>query len=344
MKKTAFLILFLIFILAGCAAETDIAPVAGASSKEHSGAIFAMDTYMEIKFYGDEKLLEGAEDVIYSMEAALSVTDERSEIYAVNRDGGGEVSPETAELITRGLELCERTGGALDISVYPVVRAWGFTTGEYRVPGDSEINELLGCVDYEKIAFDGKTVTLSDGMMIDLGSVAKGAASSRVVEYFRENGVKSALLNLGGNVHALGAKPDGSKWRIAVKNPVGSGNLCVLEIEDKAVITSGGYERYFEEDGETYWHIIDPATGYPAKSGLVSVTVIGDDGLLCDALSTSLFVMGLQNAAEFWRDSDDFEAVFVTEDGGIYVTEGLEDSFRLIESYELADYEVIRRG
>ena len=344
MKKTAFLILFLIFILAGCAAETDIAPVAGASSKEHSGAIFAMDTYMEIKFYGDEKLLEGAEDVIYSMEAALSVTDERSEIYAVNRDGGGEVSPETAELITRGLELCERTGGALDISVYPVVRAWGFTTGEYRVPGDSEINELLGCVDYEKIAFDGETVTLSDGMMIDLGSVAKGAASSRVVEYFRENGVKSALLNLGGNVHALGAKPDGSKWRIAVKNPVGSGNLCVLEIEDKAVITSGGYERYFEEDGETYWHIIDPATGYPAKSGLVSVTVIGDDGLLCDALSTSLFVMGLQNAAEFWRDSDDFEAVFVTEDGGIYVTEGLEDSFRLIESYELADYEVIRRG
>ena len=344
MKKTAFLILFLIFILAGCAAETDIAPVAGASSKEHSGAIFAMDTYMEIKFYGDEKLLEGAEDVIYSMEAALSVTDERSEIYAVNRDGGGEVSPETAELITRGLELCERTGGALDISVYPVVRAWGFTTGEYRVPGDSEINELLGCVDYEKIAFDGKTVTLSDGMMIDLGSVAKGAASSRVVEYFRENGVKSALLNLGGNVHCLGSKPDGSDWNVAIQDPEGSGYLGILAVSDRAVITSGGYERYFEEDGVTYWHIMDPETGAPARSDLISVSIIGESGVTCDALSTALFVMGLDDAADFWRESSDFEAVFITTDGRLLVTEGVSESFTPYGAYAGTEVEVIRRG
>lgn len=352
MKHIVPMILVLMLI-AGCAApgtdngqadKAPLVPVSRAADSPAEGAIFAMDTYMEFRIYGDEALLGEAVDIIGGMEAALSVTYEKSEIYAVNRDGFGTVSDTTAALISRALTLCGRTDGALDISVYPIVRAWGFTTGDYRVPPDEELAALLENVDYTRVSLTENTVTLADGMMIDLGSVAKGAASGAVVDYLRSQGVTSALLNLGGNVHTLGTKPDGSLWHIAVKDPVGAGNLCVLDIADKAVITSGGYERFFEEDGVTYWHIIDPATGTPARNGLISVTVVGEDGLLCDALSTSLFVMGPERAAQLWRESDDFEAVFVMEDGSVAITEGLEGSFRLLDAYENADYEVIRRG
>jgi thiamine biosynthesis lipoprotein len=260
------------------------------------------------------------------------VTNEDSEIYAVNRDGSGTLSADSADLLTQALDICRLTDGALDLSIYPVVRAWGFTTGDYGVPSAEELEELLGHVDYEQISFEESTdtVTLAQGMEIDLGSVAKGYTGDRVLQLLRENGVTSAMLNLGGNVQALGAKPDGSPWRVAIQDPLSDGYLAAVEIEDQAVITSGGYERYFVEDGETYWHIIDPATGAPSHSGLISVSVIGDSGILCDGLSTSLFVMGLEDAAALWRSRDDFEAVFVSEDGQVTITEGLEDNFTLL--------------
>jgi thiamine biosynthesis lipoprotein len=291
-----------------------------------------MDTVMDLTVYGAESDLAAAENLITSLESKLSVTDEGSEIYAINQNGSGTLSEDSADLLTKALDICDLTGGALDLSIYPVVRAWGFTTGEYGIPSDEEITELLSHVDYRNISFDESTatVTLESGMEIDLGSVAKGYTGDRVIELLRENGVTSALLNLGGNVQALGAKPDGSPWRVAIQDPVSDGYLGALEIENKAVITSGGYERYFVEDGVTYWHIIDPATGAPSHSGLISVTVIGESGILCDGLSTSLFVMGLDGATQLWRTRDDFEAVFVSEDGQVYITEGLEDSFTLL--------------
>ena len=204
---------------------------------------------------------------------------------------------------------------------------------------------MLENVDYTQIHFDPEhhTVALKPGMEIDLGSIAKGYTGDQLMQLFRDSRVSSALLNLGGNVQTLGSKPDGSPWKIAVKDPLGEGNLGVLNIEDRAVITSGGYERYFEEDGRTYWHIIDPATGYPAQSGLVSVTVVGKEGTLCDGLSTSLFVMGEASAAAFWRSSDDFEAVFVRDDGSVLITEGLESSFTLVDGYAGKPVTVIRR-
>ena len=194
-----------------------------------------------------------------------------------------------------------------------------------------EAQALLAHVDYTKIDFDRKqsAVTLPPDMEIDLGSVAKGYTGDQILSLLREADVTSALLNLGGNVQALGSKPDGSPWRIGVQNPLGDGYIGVLEVTDQAVITSGGYERYFVEDGKTYWHIIDPATGAPAHSGLISVTIIGGSGLMCDGLSTALFVMGLEDAAQFWRETGNFEAVFVTEDGQITITEGLTDRFSL---------------
>ncbi|MGM9607666.1 MAG: FAD:protein FMN transferase [Oscillospiraceae bacterium] len=344
MKRAFALLLLLAFLLTGCSGQASTEQTAAAQPV--TGTVFAMDTVMDLTIYGGEELLSAAQACIGDLEAKLSVTAETSEIYTVNQNGGGTLSADTTDLLHRALELCGRTNGALDLSIYPVVRAWGFTTGEYRVPDDAELNALLPHVDYTQIALDEENgqVSLASAMEIDLGSVAKGYTGDRLISLLRESGVTSALLNLGGNVQALGSKPDGSPWRIAVRDPFGDGYVGILEITDQAVVTSGGYERYFVENGQTYWHILDPATGAPVRSGLASVTVVGDSGLVCDGLSTALFVMGLEDAADFWRGSDDFEAILVTEGGQVYITEGLEDVFSLPEDSSLEGVTVIRRG
>lgn len=325
------------FLLTGCS---------GAPAQEpETATFFAMDTAMDFTVYGDAALLDEAETLIGSLEEQVSVTDEHSDIYAIDHTGSGSLSGNAAELMEQTLELCRRTGGALDISVYPIVRAWGFTTGSYQVPDEETIQSLLPLVDYTQIQYDAATgvVTLPEGMEIDLGSVAKGYAGQLAAQMLREHGVQSALLNLGGNVQTVGAKPDGSPWQIGIKDPQGEDAMMVLSVEDQAVVTSGGYERYFEQDGQTYWHIMDPSTGHPADSGLISVTIVGDEGVVCDGLSTALFVMGLEKAADLWAQSGDFEAVFVTASGEVYITEGLRDRFALTEQYADTPVSVIER-
>lgn len=339
MKSSRLLpILLALLLLTGCtqpapSADVNISASPSAGGSPNETILFAMDTVMKLTVYGDEALLTAAEARINELEDKLSVTNENSEIYAVNHNGSGALSGDTADLLSKALDLCRRTQGALDLSIYPVVRAWGFTTGEYCVPGNDVLSKLLTHVDYTRIAFDEKAgqVSLEPGMEIDLGSVAKGYTGDQLVSLFQQAGVTSALVNLGGNIQALGSKPDGSPWRIAVQDPLGDGYIGVLDVVDQAVITSGGYERYFEEDGQTYWHIIDPATGAPARSGLISVTIVGDSGLLCDGLSTALFVKGYEGAVDFWREAGDFEMVLVLEDGQIALTEGLEDQFSLAD-------------
>ena len=325
------------FLLTGCS---------GAPAQEpETATFFAMDTAMDFTVYGDAALLDEAETLIGSLEEQVSVTDEHSDIYAIDHTGSGSLSGNAAELMAQALELCRRTGGALDISVYPIVRAWGFTTGSYQVPDEETIQSLLPLVDYTQIQYDAATgvVTLPEGMEIDLGSVAKGYAGQLAAQMLREHGVQSALLNLGGNVQTVGTKPDGSPWQIGIKDPQGEDAMMVLSVEDQAVVTSGGYERYFEQDGQTYWHIMDPSTGHPADSGLLSVTIVGKQGIICDGLSTSLFVMGLEKAADLWAQSGDFEAVFVTASGEVYITEGLQDRFALTEQYADTPVSVIER-
>lgn len=332
MKRIVILVICLV-LLCGCAENT--------SAEQHSKTVFAMDTVMELSIYGDEKLLAGAEKIISDAENRLSATRQDSEIYKLNTNGQGEVSENTFALLERSLELCRLTDGALDISVYPVAKAWGFTTGEHRVPNVDELNTLLKSVDYSKIVLgDNNTVLLGDNMQIDLGSTAKGWLGDAVLDYFRSNGVESALINLGGNVQALGAKPDGNPWQVAVKDPSGEGYAGVVEITGEAVITSGGYERYFEQDGVRYHHIIDPSTGCPADSGLLSVTVIGESGVCCDALSTALFVMGLDKATDFIKRNSGFDVIFIT-DNGICITEGA--AFSPLGKYENAQITILRR-
>jgi thiamine biosynthesis lipoprotein len=330
-----------------------------------------MDTIMELQIAGREDYTPQAEETIRNIEKSLSVMDPESQISKLNSSGEAEISEQVADIMTRALDLCKRTDGDLDITIYPVLKAWGFTTGKYRVPSDEELQELLAKVDYRNVKLlprgngadedagdSGENgtgsddmglvanVTLPEGVQVDLGSVAKGYTGEYVAEKLRKLGVTSALLNLGGNVQCIGTKPNGEKWKVAVKSPFpdsATGMLGVVSADDVAIITSGGYERYFEEDGEIYWHILDPRTGKPARSGLASVTIIGKDGLLCDGLSTALFIKGLDEAVEFWKASDDFEAVFVTEDGEVYVTEGVAKDFTLTAEYSNAPLHVVSR-
>ena len=326
-----------LLFLTGCSAESSPEPV--------QGTFFAMDTMMDFTIYGESGLIDQSESLIASLESLVSVTDANSELYAINQTGSGTLTGKASSLMEQALEICRRTDGALDLSIYPIVRAWGFTTGSYQVPDEETIQSLLPLVDYTQIQYDAATgvVTLPEGMEIDLGSVAKGYAGQLAAQMLRNSGVESALLNLGGNVQTVGAKPDGSPWQIGIKDPQGEDAMMVLSVEDQAVVTSGGYERYFEQDGQTYWHIMDPSTGHPADSGLLSVTIVGKQGIICDGLSTSLFVMGLEKAADLWAQSCDFEAVFVTASGEVYITEGLQDRFALTEQYADTPVSVIER-
>lgn len=308
--------------------------------------MFAMDTFFTLRAYGPaaEGALEICARRVEELENRLSVTEEGSDIRKINRgdssdDGAADagIAEDTFLLIKAALELGEETEGALDITLYPVLREWGFTTGDYKVPDEEVLRELLQRVDYTGIQLDEErqTVLVPAGTELDLGAVAKGYTGDCLTEILKEQGVTSAMLDLGGNIQVLGAKPDGTPWRIAVKDPFGgSGMIGVLEVVDKAVITSGSYERYFVgEDGKDYWHILDPSDGYPADSGLVSVTVVGESGIRCDGLSTALFVMGKDRAVEFWRQQPEFEMILVTEDGKVYFTQGLEDSFECGEGW-----------
>jgi len=304
----------------------------------YSESFFAMDTYMTFTAYGvnAEYALKQAENRIVELEGLWSVTDPGSEIYAVNHSSGQSVavSRETEELVSFALRMAEDTGGALEPTIYPVLTAWGFTTDENRVPSEKEIARLLESVGYDRVHSEKGTLSLEAGSMLDLGAVGKGYAGDEVVRMLRENGITSAILDIGGNVQAIGTKPDGSSWRVGLKDPFSGGVLGVIRVADEAVVTSGSYERYFiGEDGKRYGHIIDPATGYPVDNGVASVSVIAGEGKLCDALSTSLFVMGLEGAEDYWRRHQDFDMILVMEDGNIYVTEGIKDKFSLQSEY-----------
>lgn len=316
----------LLIVLSGCAPKQE--PV--------ETSLFAMNTYMTITAYGEnaQDALDKSTQVIQKVESLWSVTDGGSEIYQANHSGGQSisVSKETADILAFALDMARKTNGALEPTIYPVLAAWGFTTDSKQVPSQEQVDALLKQVDYTQIQLDGTALTVPEGMQLDLGAVGKGYAADLVTDVLREYGVTSALINLGGNLQAIGFRPDGSDWRLGIRAPWESGNLGVLEISDAAVVTSGGYENYFEDnDGHIYWHILDPTTGYPADSGLQSITIIGQEGKLCDALSTSLFVMGPERAEAYWRANGGFEMLMVTEKHEILLTEGISRRFTLNE-------------
>ena len=303
-------------------------------TEEASRDLFAMDTYMTLTAYGEhaQEAVDKAAERVEALDALLSTGDENSEIYQLNQKGEATLSEDGGYLVERALELYDKTEGAFDIAIYPVMQAWGFPTQEYHVPDDATLKEKLILADASKVNYDKDTRKISfdrDGMEIDLGGIAKGYTSAQIMQIYQDCGVTSGLVNLGGNVQALGCKTDGSKWKVAIQSPDDTEDyLGILEIENQAVITSGGYERYFEENGKKYHHIIDSNTGYPSDSDLTSVTIICADGTTADALSTSLFIMGKEKAAQFYKSTDiEFDMILVDSDKNVYISEGIKDLF-----------------
>ena len=330
--KTLAIPLACLMLLAGCA------NTAGDASGESSAVVFAMDTEMQLKAYGKhaDEAINAAKAEINRLDRLFRRGDSDSEIYRINKKGSYKVFEDTAKLTRRACEIGDMTGGVFDITIAPVMDMWGFYTKEFRVPDKGEIESVLGRVDHRNVTVSDDTVTVSNGSELDLGGIAKGYLSSRIMEIYTEHGITSGIVSLGGNVQALGTKPEGSNWNIAIMDPTDSAAyIGSVRIKDKAVITSGGYQRFFERGGKRYHHIIDPSTGYPADSGLSSVTIISEDGTLADGLSTSLYIMGLDKSTKFWYDNGGFDAIFVTDDGKIYITEGLDGIFESRKNYEV---------
>ncbi len=326
-------------LLAGCApGKQETQPL--------SATVLAMDTVMTLTLYpveGDDgqAAMDGLRQTLEQLDAALTA-GEGGEAAALNAAGGEWTAvPQSGALLAQTLELARLTGGTLDPTAYAAVKAWGFADGNYTVPAREELEQLMAAIDYTQVEVseDGSQARLTPGQQLDFGATAKGWAGDLLRQQLEQGGITSALLDLGqSSIAAVGTKPDGSPWRIAVQDPAGDNGdyVGILELSGRSTGTSGSYQRYFEQDGVRYCHIIDPATASPARSGLAGVTVVADSCLLCDGLSTALFVMGLEDGVRFWRENSSlgFDVIFITDAGEIFVTSGLKDSFSLADGEE----------
>ncbi len=290
---------------------------------------FAMDTVMTLQLVdGQEADALACEEAVKALEEKLSVTLEGSDVARLNAQGSAILSADAAAVVEAGLRVNQETDGAFCLSLYPAGRLWGFTQETQQVPASSALEEVRPLVDDDAIRLEGKEIAIAPGMALDLGGIAKGYAADLLSILLEERQVEHYFLSLGGNVQVGGGKADGSPWRIGIADPAGGDPVGIIELTDGAVVTSGGYQRNFTQDGVTYHHILDPKTLAPAQSGLVSVSVVGESGTLADGYSTALFIMGEQKALEFCA-AHDIECILITEDGRVVVSEGLKGNFTL---------------
>ncbi len=323
MKKTAVLLCTLILLSAasGC----------GGSEKPLTGKAFALDTIVSVSLYDhkEQAILDQALGLCTEYEKLLSRTLTDSDISRINAHSGSpvEVDERTAQLITKGLQYGKLSNGAFDITIAPVSSLWDFKSENPSPPAPEAIAQAIKKVDYTRVHVEGSTVTLPDnGEGIDLGGIAKGYIADRIADYLRGQGVLSAIIDLGGNIYALGQKTDGMDWRVGIQSPFkerGTELLGLVRVKNKSVVTSGVYERYFEKDGKLYHHILDAKTGYPVDNGLASVTILSDLSADGDALSTSVFALGLTKGMALINSLDGVEAIFVGMDGTVTHTQGV---------------------
>ena len=312
MKRIASMLIIMVFLFCGCAKKTS------------SLSFIAMDTYMTLSAECDEETLEKVQNEIIRLEDVFS-HNENSELNTLNCNNGGVMNEDMELLLKKSLEYALLTEGAFNPAMYDIISLWDILNMT-QVPSDDEISAALKSCDYTKITVENSNAALN-GAKLDFGGIAKGYASDKAVELLKSEGVTQAVLSLGGNIAVIGNK-NGSGYNVGIVSPVDNGNAATLKVSDCFVVTSGSYQRYVDIDGVRYHHIFGK-DGYPADNELVSVTVVGSNGTYCDAISTALFVMGLDNAIEFVNSDESIDAVFITKDNRILVSDGLVSKFTL---------------
>ncbi|MCR5090523.1 MAG: FAD:protein FMN transferase [Oscillospiraceae bacterium] len=337
MKKTAVRIMCLVLVLAAMPTLS----ACGENQMEQK-QIFAMDTIMTLTAYGKkaEAGLNAASSAINAMEALLDPELPTSTTYAINHSDGQNVvvSAQIAKMLSTAKTVYDQTDGALDLSIYPLIKLWGFIDSRYYVPTNEELSAAIVKRAFDKMvltsfpASGSYSVSFPEGTEISFGAIGKGCAAETAIDAMRQAGVKSGIISLGGNVQTLGVKPDGSQWTVAIQDPNNTATwVGTIKVGETAVVTSGSYQRFFEYDGKTYHHIINPSTGAPVSGNLLSATVICEDGTMADALSTAMFVLGESRALNYWRTYGGFEMILVTKSNQIICTKGLIDTFSLNE-------------
>jgi len=339
--KNKLEIVLIVFLIMGLLTACNGKPVEQKTEEQpevYTSAVMAMGTVITQRVYGDkgQEAIDEASARIAELEDLLTFNEPEGDINKLNENAGKqkvELQPETLLLLEMAQKVSKLSGGAFDVTIGPVVKAWGIGTDNARIPSDQELQELLKLVNYKDLVLEGNTAYLNkEGQMVDLGGIAKGYAGDMARDIYKKYGIKSAFINLGGNVVTLGTKPDGSLWSVGVRDPrptVEGEELIIgaITVADKAVVTAGDDQRYFEVGGVRYHHILDPHTGYPAQSDLMSVTLVMDSSLEADALDTAAFILGLEKGKAMLEEYGGVEAVFITRDKKVYITDGLKDSF-----------------
>ena len=336
-------------VLSGCSTQTKSGKNTAADSQEPiSSTAIKLNTAVTVTIYDskDRDLLTECMNLCDKYEKVFSRTDADSELYKLNHrkltpaegtEDTYQVSDSLAELVSEGLDYSELSKGAFDIAIEPLTSLWDFTAEDPQVPKDSLIQAALPKCDYHNISVDKdkNEITLkTDDTAIELGAIAKGYIADRLKDYLVSQNVKSAIINLGGNVLCIGGKPDNSAFKIGIQKPFAdrSETIAVMDIKDKSVVSSGIYERCFEQDGTLYHHLLNPKTGYPYDNGLIAVTIISDKSVDGDALSTTCFALGLEDGMKLAESLDDVQAFFVTSDYEIHYTKDFQKKIKVTET------------
>ena len=318
MKKLICLILSAVLAVGLlCSCDRNVYPL--------SSTQIMMDTVVTVTIYdGDDDVLTGAMQLCKKYENLLSKTLQGSDVYKINHANGQPVTvdDDTAELLRIALEIAQKSDGAFDPTVLTLVELWDVNNAT-TAPNDADIQAALTSVGYQSILLDGNVVTAKNGAKLDLGGIAKGFIADKVTSYLKENGIKSAIINLGGNTVLVGQK-NGGDFSVGVQKPFGKQDeLCTtVMLHDKTAVTSGTYQRYFEQNGRIYHHIINPKTGYPTDNGLNAVTVVTNSSAVADGLSTACLILGIEKGKALAKQYG-AELIFVDKDGKLTVTDGL---------------------
>lgn len=302
---------------------------------------FVLGTIVQFKAYGKnaEEAIHEAAMRLNDIDDKMSVFKDYSEISKINMNTGNyeEVSEDTYLVIENAVKYSKLTEGTFDPTIGPLVNLWNIGTDNARIPDKDEIEERLKLVNYEDIILDNKNSSIKlchKSQAVDVGGIAKGYAADVAARIFAKNHIRSAIIDLGGNIFALGRKPGGKLWDIGIQNPLRSRGeyIAIISVKNKSIVTSGNYERYFMAGGKKFHHIIDPRTGYPSASKIISATIISDKSITGDGLSTGAYILGVDKTMELIESIPGVDAILITEDRNVYATSGIRQNIKLIDN------------